>query len=80
MSNMQTSGSDVHVRKVKLLRLPDVAKRVCRGKSTIYAMIDKGEFPAPIKQGNGNFWLDVEIDEYLRKLIAARPVNSPSDN
>lgn len=75
MSNMQTSASNVPVRNVKLLRLPDVAKRVCRGKSTIYQMISEGRFPAPIKQGSGNYWLDTEIDDYLRTLIAERQSN-----
>jgi len=62
---------------MKLLRLPEVSERVRRGKSTIYSEVKKGTFPAPVKQGGGNFWLDTEIDAYLQKLIAERPANQP---
>ncbi|WP_307692379.1 helix-turn-helix transcriptional regulator [Variovorax ginsengisoli] len=57
---------------MKLLRLPDVSNRVRLGKSTIYAFIKCGKFPAPIKQGNGNYWLDTEIDAYIRSLVENR--------
>lgn len=60
---------------MKLLRLPEVAKRVRLGKSTIYSMINSGRFPVPLKQGGGNFWLDAEIDAYLQRLMAERPVH-----
>jgi prophage regulatory protein len=49
-----------------------VAQRVRLGKSTIYAMVAKGSFPAPLKQGGGSFWLEAEIDAYIEKLIIER--------
>lgn len=63
---------------MKLLRLPEVSERVRRGKSTIYSEIKKGAFPAPVKQGGGNFWLETEIDAYLQSLISARPASQPT--
>ncbi len=63
---------------MKLLRLPEVSSRVRLGKSTIYENISKGTFPAPLKQGRGNFWLDTEIEAYLKRLIAERPANRPN--
>lgn len=62
---------------MRLLRIPEVAARVRLGKSTIYEQVKKGEFPAPLKQVNGNFWLDTEIDAYLAKLISQRPTSPP---
>lgn len=63
---------------MKLLRLPEVSERVRRGKSTIYAMVQNKEFPAPIKQGRDNYWIDTEIEDYLKKLMSARPANQPT--
>ncbi len=60
---------------MKLLRIPEVCERVRRSKSTIYSEIKKGRFPAPLKQGGGNYWLEAEIDAYLEQLMASRPVN-----
>ncbi|WP_240649942.1 helix-turn-helix transcriptional regulator [Variovorax atrisoli] len=62
---------------MKLLRIPEVAQRVRLGKSTIYAMVAKGVFPAPLKQGGGNFWLETEIDRYIETLIAERTARLP---
>lgn len=63
---------------MKLLRLPEVSERVRLGKSTIYEKVKHGDFPAPLKQCNGNFWLDTEIDAYIQKLISARPTSQPT--
>lgn len=57
---------------MKLLRIPEVCARVRRGKSTIYSEIKRGVFPAPLKQGGGNYWLETEIDAYLERLVAER--------
>jgi prophage regulatory protein len=59
--------------EMKLLRLPEVAELVRLGKSTIYERVKDKRFPAPIKQGGGNFWIDTEIEDYLQKLMAKRP-------
>lgn len=64
---------------MKLLRIPEVCERVRRSKSTIYSEVKKGRFPAPLKQGGGNYWLEAEIDAYLEQLMASRPV-TPLEN
>lgn len=35
----------------RFLRLPDVIERVGLSRSTLYAMVARGEFPAPVKLG-----------------------------
>lgn len=62
---------------MKLLRLPEVMKVVRLGKSTIYEKVKLQSFPAPVKQGGGNFWIDSEVDAYLKRLIAERQENRP---
>lgn len=54
-------------------------KEVCTvfrfSRSTLYRLIDAGEFPHPIKIGLGkNGWLRSDIDAYLNERIAARGV------
>jgi len=42
------------------------------GRSRIYALIQQGEFPAPVKIGKSSRWVKAEVDEWLSKQIAAR--------
>lgn len=60
---------------MKLLGLAAVMKVVRLGKSTIYEKVKQQRFPAPIKQGGGNFWIDAEIDTYLQRLITQRSID-----
>jgi len=39
---------------------------------TIYELIRKGEFPAPVKRGRSSLWVESEIDAWIAELIAAR--------
>lgn len=53
-----------------MLPLPEVMKRVNRSKSTIYADIAKGTFPAPIKLGARSVgFIEAEIEAWLRARI-----------
>lgn len=50
----------------RILRLPDVLKRTGLGRSTIYAMISRGEFPRNLslsKRATG--WREADIEEWL---------------
>jgi prophage regulatory protein len=50
----------------KILRLPDVLNRVGFSRSTIYAFVSKGRFPAPVKIGaRAVGWLDTDIDQWI---------------
>jgi len=49
-----------------LIRLPQVLKRVGIGKSTVWAWVASGRFPAPIKLGpRMSVWREEDIDAFI---------------
>jgi prophage regulatory protein len=42
------------------------------GRSRVYALIDEGDFPPPIKIGRSSRWLKSEIDSWIAAQAAAR--------
>lgn len=55
---------------VTLLRLPAVMARIGYGRSKVYDMIGKGEFPSPIKMGARTVaWPSDQIDEWIAQRI-----------
>lgn len=53
-------------------RLPAILKRTGLSRSTVYLMISKGKFPAPISLGDRAVgWLESEIDAWLEERIEA---------
>lgn len=56
----------------KILRLPDVMSRLRMSRSSIYAKIQRGEFPRPVELGpNSRGWVEAEITEWLASKLAA---------
>lgn len=52
--------------KRRLMRLPEVEDSIGYKKSKIYQMIDKGEFPAPVKLGSrSRAWKEEEVQEWI---------------
>lgn len=56
-----------------LLRLPSVVQRVGFKRSKIYSLLAKNEFPQPRRIGGGVFWLDDDIDAFVRFKPAQPP-------
>ena len=57
---------------MKVLRLPDVLERVALSKSTLWRLINDGDFPEPIKLGpRATGWLEEEVDEWIRSRSRA---------
>jgi len=52
----------------KLLRLPQVLERVPIGRSTLWAWISQGKFPAPCKLGSMTVWRESDIDAHIAQL------------
>jgi len=58
-----------------LLRLPAVKARTGQSRSSIYAAIQRGEFPKPVPIGaRAVAWVESEIDEYIERQIQRRGV------
>ena len=56
----------------KILRLPDVKKKIGRSRSGIYLMISQGIFPKPIALGPRSVgWLESDIDDWINERINA---------
>lgn len=54
----------------KLLRLPEVIKKVGLGKTSIYFRVRCGQFPPPVRLGGGRAvaWRSLDVDEWIRAL------------
>lgn len=54
----------------RILRLGEVISRTGRSRSSIYADIERGEFPRPIKIGpRAVGWMETEIDSWIKERI-----------
>jgi prophage regulatory protein len=59
-----------------ILRLPSVLKRTGLSRSTVYLMISKGQFPAPVSLGERAVgWVESQIDQWLDEKITASQVS-----
>lgn len=55
-----------------IIRLPQVRQRTGLSRSTIYALIQRGEFKAPIPLGvRAVGWLSSDVDEFIASRIKA---------
>ena len=56
-----------------ILRLPEVENKTGRKRSSIYADISEGKFPAPINLGaRAVGWLESEINQWIDEKISTR--------
>ncbi|MBK4735839.1 helix-turn-helix transcriptional regulator [Noviherbaspirillum pedocola] len=56
-----------------LLKITEVEKRVGKKKSSIYAAIQAGMFPAPVSLGpRSSAWVEAEIEQWVQERIQAR--------
>lgn len=58
-------------RALTILRRKQVEARTGFSRTTIYAKVRTGEFPAPITLGNGRAvgWIESEVEGYLTAQI-----------
>jgi prophage regulatory protein len=56
-----------------ILRLPEVRKRVGLGRSSVYALIQRGEFPRPIRLSQRAVgWCAAEVEQWIAERAAQR--------
>lgn len=61
---------------VKIIRMPELSKKIGCSRSTIYSFIARSEFPKPISLGaRAVGWLESEVDEWIAKREAKRYSN-----
>jgi transcriptional regulator, alpA family len=56
---------------MKLLKLKEVLEITACGKTKLYAMIKKDEFPRPCKIGASSRWRSEEVENWIK----TRPVS-----
>lgn len=57
----------------RILRLPDLKAKIRLGRSAIYDMISRGEFPRQVQlSARTSGWLESEVDIWLLQRVALR--------
>lgn len=60
----------------RLIRLRTVRERTGLAKSTIYAFVQQGRFPRPVKLGDrSSGWAESEVDSWISARLAERQVS-----
>jgi prophage regulatory protein len=54
-------------RQVNLIRIPQILKMLPISKSKFWLMVQKGEFPKPIKIGRSSFWTIEQVQTFIRE-------------
>ena len=52
---------------VTLMRIPQILKMMPISKSKFWLMVQKGEFPKPIKIGRSSFWTIEQVQAFIRE-------------
>ena len=50
---------------VTLMRIPQILKMMPISKSKFWLMVQKGEFPKPIKIGRSSFWTIEQVQAFI---------------
>lgn len=52
---------------ITLIRIPQILEIMPISKSKFWLMVQKGEFPKPIKIGRSSFWTIEQVQAFLRE-------------
>ena len=53
--------------EVTLMRIPQILEVMPISKSKFWLMVQKGEFPKPIKIGRSSFWTIEQVQNFIRE-------------
>lgn len=60
------------MQEIRVMRRPEVERTVGLSRSTIYAAMDRGEFPRPIRLGRRSVgWMSSDILNWLENRSAS---------
>ncbi len=62
MNSNQTLGA-----QITLMRIPQILKVMPVSKSKFWLMVQKGEFPKPIKIGRSSFWTVEQVQSFIQE-------------
>jgi prophage regulatory protein len=52
---------------ITLMRIPQILKVMPVSKSKFWLMVQKGEFPKPIKIGRASFWTLEQVQDFIQE-------------
>lgn len=61
------SQSNTQISPITLMRIPQILKVMPVSKSKFWLMVQKGEFPKPIKIGRSSFWTIEQVQTFIRE-------------
>jgi prophage regulatory protein len=61
------SQSNNQIPPITLMRIPQILKVMPVSKSKFWLMVQKGEFPKPIKIGRSSFWTIEQVQVFIRE-------------
>ncbi len=61
------SQSSPQIPPIALMRIPQILKVMPVSKSKFWLMVQKGEFPKPIKIGRSSFWTIEQVQTFIRE-------------
>jgi len=64
------SQSSPQIPPITLMRIPQILKVMPVSKSKFWLMVQKGEFPRPIKIGRSSFWTIEQVQAFIREQSA----------
>jgi prophage regulatory protein len=64
---MMMSQSNNQIPPITLMRIPQILKVMPVSKSKFWLMVQKGEFPKPIKIGRSSFWTIEQVQAFIRE-------------
>jgi prophage regulatory protein len=67
---MMMSQSNNQIPPITLMRIPQILKVMPVSKSKFWLMVQKGEFPKPVKIGRSSFWTIEQVQAFLRERSA----------
>ncbi len=64
------SQSSPQIPPITLMRIPQILKVMPVSKSKFWLMVQRGEFPKPIKIGRSSFWTIEQVQTFIGERIS----------
>lgn len=68
------SNANQQTPPITLMRIPQILKVMPVSKSKFWLMVQKGEFPKPIKIGRSSFWTIEQVQAFIKDKAEQRKI------